>query len=93
VGRGATLGVVDWPWEIAECDHEIQTALSPEKIRRLGGYLRLNAATPVLDVACGKGGPARILASTTAAGSRGSSSAPSSRTRDVPWSRRPASVR
>jgi SAM-dependent methyltransferase len=47
-----------------ERDHEIQNPFSPEKIRRLGEYLRLSSASRVLDVACGKGGPARILAST-----------------------------
>lgn len=53
-----------WPREIIERDHEIQNPFSPEKIRRLGEYLRLSSASRVLDVACGKGGPARILAST-----------------------------
>lgn len=51
-----------WPWEIIERDHEIQNPTSPEKIRLLGHYLRLSCESRVLDVACGKGGPARILA-------------------------------
>lgn len=51
-----------WPWEMIERDHEIQNPTSPEKIRLLGQYLRLDASSRVLDVACGKGGPARILA-------------------------------
>src|ERR671927_361105 len=53
-----------WPWEVVERDHEIQNPTSPEKIRRLGDYLRLSAESRVLDVACGKGGPALVLAGT-----------------------------
>jgi hypothetical protein len=48
---------VDWPWEVAERDHEIQNPTSAEKILLLGSYLRLTAESRVLDVACGKGGP------------------------------------
>jgi SAM-dependent methyltransferase len=55
---------VDWPYEIAERDHDIQNPLSAEKIRLLGGYLRLGKDSRVLDIACGKGVPASILAST-----------------------------
>ncbi len=51
-----------WPWEIVERDHEIQNPTSAEKIRLLGDYLRLNNESRVLDVACGKAGPALILA-------------------------------
>jgi SAM-dependent methyltransferase len=51
-----------WLWEVAERDHELQNPTSPEKIRLLGDYLRLTGESRVLDVACGKGGPARILA-------------------------------
>lgn len=53
---------MDWPYEIAERDHEIQNPTSTEKILLLGSYLRLSAESRVLDVACGKGGPAAILA-------------------------------
>lgn len=53
-----------WPYEIAERDHEIQNPTSPEKVRLLGDYLRLTRDCRVLDVACGKAGPALILAST-----------------------------
>jgi SAM-dependent methyltransferase len=53
---------MDWPYEIAERDHEIQNPTSAEKILLLGSYLRLTAESRVLDVACGKGGPAAILA-------------------------------
>jgi SAM-dependent methyltransferase len=53
---------VAWPWEIVERDHELQNPTSAEKIRLVGDYLRLSPGSRVLDVACGKGGPARILA-------------------------------
>ena len=53
---------MDWPYEIAERDHEIQNPTSAEKILLLGSYLQLSAESGVLDVACGKGGPAAILA-------------------------------
>jgi SAM-dependent methyltransferase len=54
---------MDW-YEIAERDHEIQNPTSAEKIRLLGKYMRLGRESRVLDVACGKAGPAVILAST-----------------------------
>jgi SAM-dependent methyltransferase len=50
--------------EIAERDHELQNPTSAEKIRLLGSYLRLGPESRVLDVACGKCGPALLLAST-----------------------------
>ncbi len=53
-----------WPWEIVERDHVIQNPTSAEKIRLLGEYARLGPESRVLDVACGKCGPAAILAST-----------------------------
>ena len=53
-----------WPWEVVERDHELQNPTSPEKIRLLGEFLRLSGESRVLDLACGKAGPARILAST-----------------------------
>ena len=55
--------MTDWPYEIAERDHVVQNPTSPEKIRLLGEYLRLGPESHVLDVACGKAGPAVILAS------------------------------
>jgi SAM-dependent methyltransferase len=62
-GRTAAYGDhMEWPWEIVERDHEIQDPTSPEKIRLLGDYLRLTSESRVLDIACGKGGPASILA-------------------------------
>jgi SAM-dependent methyltransferase len=53
-----------WFHAIAEKDHDIQDPMSPEKIRRLGDHLRLNSESRVLDVACGHGGPALVLAET-----------------------------
>ena len=53
-----------WPWEIVERDHELQNPTSPDKIRLLGDYLRLTSESRVLDIACGKAGPALILAAT-----------------------------
>jgi SAM-dependent methyltransferase len=51
-----------WFWDIAEAGHEIQNPTSAEKIHRLGEYARLGPETRVLDMACGKCGPAILLA-------------------------------
>jgi SAM-dependent methyltransferase len=51
-----------WRWDVAERDHDIQNPTSGEKIRLLGDYLRLTSDSRVLDVACGKAGPALVLA-------------------------------
>ena len=53
-----------WFYAIAERDHEIQNPTSAEKIRLMGEWLRLGPETRVLDIACGKCGPALVLAST-----------------------------
>lgn len=53
-----------WYYAVAERDHDIQNPTSPEKIRQLGELLRLGPDSRVLDVACGKAGPAVILATT-----------------------------
>lgn len=53
-----------WYYAIAESDHELQNPTNPEKIRLLGERLRLGPESRVLDVACGKAGPALLLAST-----------------------------
>jgi SAM-dependent methyltransferase len=53
---------MDWPYEIAERDHEIQNPTSAGKILLLGEYLGLTAESHVLDIACGNGGPASLLA-------------------------------
>lgn len=51
-----------WFFAVAERDHDIQNPTSREKLLQLGGYLRLDPDTRVLDVACGKCGPAILLA-------------------------------
>lgn len=51
-----------WYHAVAERDHLLQNPTSPEKIRLLGERLRLGARSRVLDMACGKGGPALLLA-------------------------------
>ncbi|HVM17287.1 MAG TPA: methyltransferase domain-containing protein [Gaiellaceae bacterium] len=53
---------MSWRWEVAEADHAIQNPLSPEKVRLVGDHLRLGPGSRVLDVGCGKGGPALLLA-------------------------------
>jgi SAM-dependent methyltransferase len=53
-----------WWFAVAERDHEIQNPTSPEKILLLGERLRIGPETHMLDVACGKGAPAAILAAT-----------------------------
>jgi SAM-dependent methyltransferase len=53
---------VPWYYAVAERDHEIQDPTSPAKIRQLGSLLRLGPESRVLDVACGKAGPALVLA-------------------------------
>jgi cyclopropane fatty-acyl-phospholipid synthase-like methyltransferase len=55
---------VPWFFAVAERDHAIQNPTSAEKIRRLGEHLRLDADSRILDIACGRGGPALILAQT-----------------------------
>jgi SAM-dependent methyltransferase len=53
-----------WYYAVAERDHDLQDPTSPEKIRQLGGHLRLGRGTRVLDIGCGKAGPALVLAQT-----------------------------
>lgn len=53
-----------WFFAVAERDHELQNPTSAEKIRLLGERLRLGPHSRVLDLACGKAGPAVLLAST-----------------------------
>jgi SAM-dependent methyltransferase len=48
--------------ELVERDHDLQNPTSAEKIRLAGLYMRLGPPTTVLDVACGKAGPALVLA-------------------------------
>jgi SAM-dependent methyltransferase len=51
-----------WFHGVAEREHELQNPTSAEKIRLLGQCMRLTPASRVLDVASGRGGPARVLA-------------------------------
>ena len=53
-----------WYYAVAERYHDLQNPTSPEEIRQLGELLRLGPDLRVLDVACGTGGPAVLLAST-----------------------------
>jgi SAM-dependent methyltransferase len=53
-----------WYYAVAERDHDLQNPTSPEKIRHVGELLRLGPESRVLDVACGMGGPAMLLAAT-----------------------------
>ena len=48
--------------EAVERDHDLQNPTSAEKIRLAGTYLRLGPGSTVLDLACGKAGPALVLA-------------------------------
>jgi SAM-dependent methyltransferase len=54
------------PWfhAVAERYHDIQNPISGDKIRLLGERIGLAPGRRVLDIACGRGGPAIILAST-----------------------------
>jgi SAM-dependent methyltransferase len=51
-----------WYYAVAEHDHELQNPTTPEKIALLGERLRLGRDSRVVDLACGKAGPALILA-------------------------------
>ena len=51
-----------WWYAVIEAKHEIQNPTSPEKIRLLGERMGLDSSSRVLDIASGKGGPARVLA-------------------------------
>ena len=51
-----------WYYAVAERDHELQNPTSAAKIRQLGERLRLGPTSRVVDLACGKAGPALILA-------------------------------
>jgi SAM-dependent methyltransferase len=55
---------VPWFHAVAEQDHDIQNPISREKIRLLGERIGLAPGQRVLDIACGRGGPAIVLAST-----------------------------
>jgi precorrin-6B methylase 2 len=52
-----------WYYAVAERDHELQNPTSVDKIVTLGERMRLAPGDRVLDMACGKAGPATLLAS------------------------------
>jgi protein-L-isoaspartate O-methyltransferase len=56
------VSVMPWFYAVAERDHPIQNPTSAEKLMRLGQYLRLTPESRVLDMACGRAGPALLLA-------------------------------
>jgi SAM-dependent methyltransferase len=55
---------MSWFHGVAERHHQIQNPISDDKIRLLGERIRLAPGQRVLDLACGRGGPALVLAST-----------------------------
>jgi SAM-dependent methyltransferase len=55
---------VPWFHAVAERYHDIQNPISGDKIRLLGEGIGLAPGSRVLDIACGRGGPAIVLAST-----------------------------
>jgi SAM-dependent methyltransferase len=55
-----------WWFAVVEARHDIQNPTSPEKIRLLGERMELGPDSRVLDVASGRGGPALVLAKSTA---------------------------
>jgi SAM-dependent methyltransferase len=54
---------VPWFHGVAERFHDIQNPIGADKVRLLGERLGLEAGQRVLDIACGRGGPALVLAS------------------------------
>jgi SAM-dependent methyltransferase len=61
--QSAVASVAMSAWhELVERDHDLQNPTSPDKVRLVGSYLRLGRDSNVLDVACGKAGPALVLA-------------------------------
>jgi SAM-dependent methyltransferase len=55
---------VPWFHAVAERYHEIQNPIAADKLRELGERIGLRRGQRVLDIACGRGGPAIVLAST-----------------------------
>src|SRR4051812_36779833 len=59
-GGDSLLGMSVWH-ELVERDHDLQNPTSAEKIRLVGMYMRLGPRATVLDIGCGKAGPALVL--------------------------------
>jgi SAM-dependent methyltransferase len=55
---------VPWFHAVAERHHDIQNPIGADKVRALGERIGLRRGQRVLDIACGRGGPAIVLAST-----------------------------
>ena len=56
------VGVIPRYYVVAEAQHELQNPTSREKLVLLGERLGLGPESRVLDIASGRGGPARLLA-------------------------------
>lgn len=53
-----------WFYAVAEREHALQNPTTVQKIRLLGDYLRLDESSRVVDLGCGRAGPAIVLADT-----------------------------
>jgi SAM-dependent methyltransferase len=60
----STFASVPWFHAVAERYHDIQNPIGADKLRLLGERIGLAPGQRVLDIACGRGGPAIVLAST-----------------------------
>ena len=70
------VGVIPRYYVVAEAQHELQNPTSREKLVLLGERLGLGPESRVLDIASGRGGPARLLAERFGCSIRGVEIAP-----------------